>query len=546
MAGPSPLKSTTPSSYGSAAHKGVPGRQKSQQTGVEVTVYPLPDRGVTNPSLNFVGVEPYTMDGTGFLSDRPCVVSCTTSNALQSGGQFTVVVKTAQHSPLVNNLSDDSWIDISFTNNGKKWHVMRGLIDEVRISQSVSGSGAYIVSQTIVGRSFQKIWATNPYYFNVNAYENLQGSLLLGLLNTLVDTDPKTVNRVFLRDILKALGNYNRGTWAMPKGMQGVARTFAESFSLFTDSLGFYRLPQIINASVLAMTGTGDLWSIAQQYSDPMFTELFTEQMEYINGKAYPDLDGTSGLPIGETAMTVVYRDKPFITVDPIFPDDLITRAGPVKQGPFFNLTTFTVERQQIQSSDLGTSGYERYNAFFTTPPPLTEDGQANFQLFQQPLWFEADMQKHGMRRMDISSVWSPDSNKFDALGSIPAANVSSTFVGPPDTTITFDKFISRRRALIKDWYCIGAQLLSGTLTLGCGAPHLKVGCRLRVPPQGNFDETSFYIESVSHSWSMPQGTRTQVGVTRGWIGSDTQLIAAVQQASSSYKQGTVGDGSVS
>lgn len=509
----------TPAASG-AVPKGDPGLQHIQKTGVVVTVYPVADMGITQKSGDLKTYKPVTFDGRTEHDPRPSVVSCTTTNALQSGGSFSVTVKAGQYGPLIDSLADDSWVDISFTNDGKSWHVMRGLVDEVRQAQTVGASGAYTATHTIIGRSFQKIWADTPYWFNPNAYENLQGELIYNLLRGFAGADPKTIIDAFLRSVLYILGKFGRGTWAMPPQMPNANGEFASNFALYTDHYNFYGLPLVMPAaSVLQTAGTGDLWSIAHQFSDSSFTELFTEQALYIGNNYYVDAKGTLGAPIADTQMTVVLRDKPFLTVDPVLG---ATKAA--LKGPFFSLPKFGLPRQAIQSMDVGIAGYERYNAFFTTPPTATGATQADYQFFQRPLWFPEDMQKHGLRRMDISSAYLPDGTKFAQYG--PGLDIKT--------------FLKRRRALIRDWYCMGAVLRSGTLSLGCGAPHLRIGCRLLIPSVGNIKQESYYIESVTHAWSMPQGTRTQVGVTRGFVGTDAQLLAALSQVSQSYVEAAI------
>lgn len=540
MAAPQPFPtgaSTSPHSI----KKGNAGFQSSATTGVEVTVYPLADKGVTDPTSTDprLYLSWRNLDGSSELDDAPSIISCTVTNAIGSGGTFAITVKTGTYGPLVNEISDDSWLDITFTKNDKKWHVLRGLIDEVRQTQTIGSTGAYVTTHTIIGRSFQKVFATTPFYFNTHSAENLDGSTIFRLLNSKSGVGPDQIIKMFLQDMPLVIGRYyERGNWVMPTEMPNIGKTGAngqtptlpDAITLNFSEFDTYGLPRCIPAaSVMATAGTGDMWSIAQNYSDSMFCELFTEQMRFgdttkgSGGNPNVDYDGTQGLDNKLTDMTVVFRDKPFMTVD-----DSLGSGNSGRQSPYFRLAEFVIKRQDIQSSDLGVSGYERYNAFYQTAPVMT-DLTSHIKYFQLPLWFPADINKHGLRRLDITSPYNPDTAKMVADQKLGLSNLD------------VEQYAVRRRALVRDWYCQGSRMLSGSLSLGCGAPHLKIGCRLKVAQSSaNDPETNFYIEGLTHSWSAPGGTRTTITVTRGWIGTAEDMLKDLSKTASFYKQGQV------
>jgi hypothetical protein len=62
------------------------------------------------------------------------------------------------------------------------------------------------------------------------------------------------------------------------------------------------------------------------------------------------------------------------------------------------------------------------------------------------------------------------------------------------------------------------------------------VGTRVRVLGEdGPETDVTYYVEGVAHNWSLAQGTRTTLSVTRGWKGTDDSLKAAIDKSRSRY-----------
>lgn len=202
--------------------------------------------------------------------------------------------------------------------------------------------------------------------------------------------------------------------------------------------------------------------------------------------------------------MTVVVRDKPFPVVDPSLSPNRDSSL-------WYQLPLFVNPRQAIVASDLGRSGLERYNAFFVAPQ-LTQEvlGAGGIDLLQ-PLWSKDDILRHGLRRVDVLSRYT--SAKADLL------TLSET-----------------QRLKIRDWYAINPCFLNGTLQLGVGMPDIRVGARVRVPGDaGDSGDETYYVETVSHTWRFGPGLRTALGVTRGWRGTDTEYLQALDDLVAHY-----------
>jgi len=192
----------------------------------------------------------------------------------------------------------------------------------------------------------------------------------------------------------------------------------------------------------------------------------------------------------------VVYRDKPF---------PFSTKSGEITlpsgtNSAWFQLPKFVIPRETIKSMNIGRGGAERFNTFFVVPM-LQQETIGQLPQLVQPLWNKNDILAHGLRRFDVSS-------KYYALG---AELITLT---------------NMQREMVRDWYSMNPYLYNGTIELGMGMPDVKIGTRVVIPgaTSEEQDET-FYVESVSNSWSFGAGIKTTLGVTRGWRGTDGSLI---------------------
>jgi hypothetical protein len=469
--------------------------QDSTNQGCEVTLYRAQSdvQGVT------------VIGGRDARSTQPSLISCHVQNSLAQVASFGIVCKAAAGSTFFDTLEDDAWVDIVLTKNNLRWHVMRGLVDEVRRTRQASGTGATTTTYMVAGRSFQKIFTDTSVFFNIGTGEGLDG-LLANELGDALYGSIDSVQGALLRNILKFLADAKRGSWLMPKQMPNTEATFADTFEYNTRGiLGL--LPRVIGL-VPFNIDNGQLWSLIQQYADPMYTELWCDLAPAPNTPF--DLDGTRGLGVRDTAMTVVARDKPFLQVS-----DALGAAYTGTNSPWLQLPLFRISRQQIVTEELGRSGMERYNSFHSIDSLGQVSLGQNAQYLFGPKWAPDDMLVHGLRRLDVTSPYAFDS-----------ANVYG---------VTERQYIARRFYTLVDWYCLNAQALNGTLSLGTGAPHIHIGARLLVPGDTAATNMTFYIEGVTHTWQKAQGTRTALAVTRGYMGSDAAQLSRLRQAVSTY-----------
>lgn len=483
------------------------GFQKSETTSAIVTIYKHGD----DPVL-LTEESPTEFLGKKSDDSVPSIVSVQTNKAMgSSSGNFVINVKPSKSAEsLFETLVDDDWIDISFGKHGESWHTLRGLIDEVRITKSVGGTGATAEVFTITGRDFGKIWEGTPVWFNPYASHDFVSEakitkIFKGLLE--IANDPGTTAFIFLKDFLEAIADDKGSNWNPPKGMPSITNESLRD-SLEYSVEYFQNVPERINFNLGGAVPQGMLWDLAKQYSDPMFTELYVDVL--------PEGDPFSavleaGDPVSpkDTKMTVVMRDKPF---------PIVYTGLPTYVASWDSLPTFEVQRQEIYTTDLGRSGFERFNTYFMTGLLTQENLPTNAITQLAPLYDGLDIKRHGMRRMDFQTNVVPD----------------------PAFSLDHATMYEQMRYLLRDWYCMNPYLLSGTIELAHGRPDIKIGCRVRIPGAAlanNREQPTetYYVETVDHVWQFGSGMRTILGVTRGWLGTDAEYLAALTKVTARY-----------
>ncbi len=517
---------------------GGPGFQGSETSGADLVLYSNPgDPILTNSGKRI------DFDGRSIEDQNPSLVGLSTRKSLQGGGMWIARVKDgtphARDLDLRDRIVDDDWVDISFRRHNKRWHVMRGLLQNIRRDVNVDSSGTTVVDYTLTGRDFGSIWDKTPLWFNKfitpdAELENVVGTLAMQVFKSVNLSGPvdDTV-KAFLFGFLSRLGSLSpslqsgiggdkgigRANWKMPSGIPGVGdeSAFIENVTYDTNKFTDDPPRQAIHPNFMDPQG-GNIWRMAQEWSDPAFCELWYDQVP-INPSFAPDAETTSQrveIPIlsegtveqsdpGSTAMAVILRDRPFPTVD----------LG--DRSPWFALPLVEIQRQDLIQESLVRGGDERFNAYFLSSQ-LTQETAGNAAIeVTGPLWDTEDMRIHGFRRFDIMSRYKADLAKTAAT----------------DTALLTLTLGQRQK--IQDWYCINPYLWSGTLGISHGRPDVRVGMRLRIPAPSEDKTETFYIEEVGHDWSLEQGIRTTFGVTRGWRGSDAQYMAALQRLAARY-----------
>jgi hypothetical protein len=476
-----------------------PGFQRSDTTSVEVRIYHRDD----NPII-------FTQAVSKFAPKRPArdqkgmIVSVSTSSMMGSpAGDFSIVLKPGKLD-IFKTVSDDDWVDIIFRKFGRKWHTFRGIVKHVRRSRVVAGATSQ--SYIITGKEWGHIFEITPIWFDRFTTENLAGAASYRVFSTEnIGGSVANVVEGFLFGFLRELAGVGRFAWKLPKSMPGSKGNsgFLENVTL--DTRRWADDPERIAVTPSLTQPSGNAWSLAQQWSDPVFCELFTDlelapgDSAFFDGEFAPESGGMGPeAPPERTRMTVILRDRPFPTA--------------ADQGAAWSkLPTFVIPRQAIAEDEVGRGGEERFNAFFVGPQMLQEMVGTHAIDLCRPLWYVDDIKIHGLRRFDLSTNYLAKEGK--SLGMALAL---------------------RERA--RDWYCLNPYFYSGSLSLTHGRPDIHKGAKVRVPGARGVDEDeTYYVEGIDQEWTFGRGLRTGLTVTRGWIGQESGLVSAVNAIGSLY-----------
>ena len=477
-----------------------PGFQGSETSRVEVDIYQHGD----DPVVLYSDGGLYNLHGRRASDPSHCVVGVQTSKTLGAGsGQFSITIKPSKVAEAIFQwLVDDDWVDLVFYRHDQPWHVMRGLVDEVRRSKIVGGTGATSEVYTITGRDFTKIWEMTPVWFSPYANNDLVTDAVAHKVFEAIpsvagapDVSVPAYLKSFLEEIAKSAGV----NWNPPSGMPTITdNSFLQSVKFW--NANYQNKPSRKQFNPNFMQPSGTLWQLAQQHSDPLFTELYADLLPE-DGPLSARLASGEPMDLGEMFMTVVIRDKPFPVSD----------AGDFIDS-WADLPMAIIPKQQVISSDLGRGGAERFNTYFVASLLHQEQTTKDSLSIITPLVNLEEIKRHGMRRMDVQSQMAPDKLDFGVMA-------------------------TQQRKIIRDWYALNPYMISGTLSLGVGRPDIRVGMRVRVPGVADdaSDDETYYVENVNHQWQFRMGTRTTLGVTRGWIGDDASYLEKLDSVVAKY-----------
>lgn len=504
-------------------------------------------------------------DGANERSKNPSVTFVQTYNAHgTAGGAFQVVLKPGLTEPrdLRDAIVEDDWCDIIFYRHGSPYHAYRGQVDTVLRNRRIV-SGATDISFTVTGRGFGKPFEVTPIWFDrfsEGDYVGFAASRVWNENNDFFNGPPNATVKSLLYGFLRQLGQTQRGVIQLPQLPGEPSQTFGDIrlsggeivSTQFIDT-AFTNTPARRSA-IFPPAFNPDasfLWPLAQAWADMPMCELYCElgpqqRFDVIEPSAAGDfgfeqdtaLSGRNAsniyfppetpVALGDARMYVYFRDRPFPTVSRADPDGRLRDDLNGANSPYFTtIPTYNIQPEAVFAEESARSGLERKNAFFVTPKLFQEMLGPSAVDIARPVIDLEDIEVHGLRRLDVGTRYS----SFE------------------DGTIT--GLIEQYRSVMRDFHSLNDTFLSGSVTIRPGRPDIKLGGRLRVfeeihsshdtnanrDPSGAGEFTTYYIESVTHSWRRPEGLTTQCQVSRGWRGSDESLVNALTTVTDSYTQ---------
>ncbi len=474
---------------------------RSERSGASLSIY-----GFTRPVLGAysrgVGPSPPTarrVDGTDGL--ELVTLSCVTSMGAGSGWQATLKYP-ATFDPM-EEIELGAWVYVSFLRDGVEYVTCIGRLTQ-RSIQEASAGGATTRSCFLGGGGFELVWKQTKWWFNVlrrSTPENATNALIKQVGNEYLLGSPRDNVDAILTKYLAIMGSFDRAPYALPYTMPASGDTVLAALVLDDSGYDATTLP-VTQPIASAAYPNVDLWSLAQEYQDGMFTELLADVLPAGGIAAYaqsPDM--AAGLPPQKAEMTLVFRDKPF----PLVSAGLGTRRG--RASPYFSLPTHYIDRADIPTLSFAASEEETFNTFSFANVGSQEGVRSAIEA-QYVQWNTDLLREQGLLKLDATSMYYSN-----------------------DLTRQYD--YNRKR--VRDWYCLGRLQFSGSVMLARGYPQIKVGSRVVIRGDTPAENVTLYVESVRHMWRAGGGMQTTLDVTRGYRGTDAQHLARLESEAREY-----------
>lgn len=444
---------------------------------------------------------------------------------------------------------DGDWIDVAILRNGMRIPLCRGIVDSVRWATTSVG-GATSIVYTLTGRdhgaffeypiTWNSMWARN--------LAELASGLFTKRAEGRVGGRPDEMFRLLIKGAFqggKAQGSTPAGQWIIPQSLADIAErgklfdllkivTFGYAKGQKHLRGAYYNEPQLWNV------GEQPLHQTLSQWVNPLLNEFWYDLLPsrdfvpkhsmqgFLGAESFKISEGGVG-PLGPSNAVSIQipqeyesDNQKFGTIGAIIRERPFPNTINKMDSMWYGLPTWRIPTWMIIDADLGRSGNQRYNVFEL----LADFGLGNQQeqaAYAKPRWSKDNIGTHGLR-------------------SFPGGNTRFT---APEQGGVGDWIAEREQwlQLLVDWFGPNPHLIQGSITVKVPLPEVRIGHRLvLVSGQGNIEEQiQFYVEGVNIQMKGPlQGSgvkgSTTFTVTRGFKGSDQDLLAAVTKLSSTYE----------
>lgn len=413
---------------------------------------------------------------------------------------WSMVVKLgrdASISPSDGDVMDGDWIDIQVMRNGVVFPLCRGVIDTVTDS-GVSARGARVSTISIVGRDHGGLFMT-PIAWN-NIFVQSFSELSKGLYTEKMTGGPGGTPAELFKMLVDA--TFAQGTsptqsaWMLPPALASKTNNerFGGELHVVNDSptRGYYS-----NEMQLWTQAGQNLHQTLGTWCNPLLNEFWCD-LEAV--------DQTSFSATGEgDKIQAQIRERPFVN----------TTDG--MSSPWFSLLETRIPSWLIDSDQLARSGRERFTMFQITADFNYGNAQEQAAL-GAPLWSPEDVAKYGVRPY-------MESTKY----------INRASIG--DWAAEKDDW----QRLVADWFAPNPYWLSGTLNLATMLPEIRIGERVRVDTGNVYSDLTAYVEGVEHTFEFTKQrprSRTKLTLSRGFRGTDDELLRMVQITSGRFKAG--------
>lgn len=430
------------------------------------------------------------------------LIGATSSKTMGPGaGTFTLSLKRGTLN-IQREIRVGDWVVLYWSRNGVPLYGTMGPIRSVQRSRSVTGSRASTEAWTVSAQDIGRIFALTKVWFDdyTGFQSNIGGKILGGRMGFNPSGAPDQIVQRIIDAFLGSDGIVG-GAWLLPKGLGYLGEHFTQ---------GLYAVAGMTPALPLAPPPTGrlgtdgvlrgfaaDELSLFQPTPGQPLTSILNEWSNPLLNELYFDISDDPSISTPDKPRPiVVVRERPFVNAD----------DG--KQSPWFKMPTVYLPHDAIVSSDVATDDDERLNLFMLY---ATGTGLANFDQYiaYPPSYARTEAARHGLRIWEQASKFANDGGRGDGLG--------------------WMEEIAKWHSLVTSWYAPNHLWLNGSLKVPYIVGEARIGKRLVIGDSADVNREQFYIEGVTIDWRYPRLPSTTFNVTRGWIGSDNDLVDAVK-----------------
>jgi len=345
---------------------------------------------------------------------------------------------------------------------GREEEVMLGLVDQVTREEAVIGSRPRAVV-TVTGRDFGKVWLVNRIkYIPAVASDPKDPGCARLLTNTIFGFRPQILAKgMSIKKVVNVIMEECRGL--------DLRLTNGKSVWDYVDYTTKVAIPEHFQLTAVneAPVFSGSMYNYIKSITDSPFMEVWIESYK---GKAY-----------------LVLRETPFTRERW---ENLDTWEGSFSEDTGHE-RRHTISDSEIMRESLSRSDSEAFSIFqvLFANMPMSEE-----QLYNViPPHIDCRLlREYGLNHLEV---------RMQTLSFLDEGTENPQVL----------ERAARYRDWLYEWYRHNPEFESGTIVIK-GRPSIHVGDRIYHETLGK----EFYVEQVSHSWSVGRPFTTTLGVTRG------------------------------
>lgn len=454
--------------------------------------------------------------------------------------QVTLRARESLNGLLADELvAPGDWCAITIYRNGTPLPLCVGRVDTVKDERRVVGGGATARVWTLTGRDHGALAEYPMTYTTMFAQtvEEIVKGVMAKSLNFSVGGRPNELFETLIKGAFSA--GRTTGQWVLPAALTRAIAQAApaqrglddldvqappdETEKLDAEGRRFGDLLKTVtiltaadlrglrgryyNPKALWTTGGQNLHETLAQWTNPMLNEYWYDLLPpagQLSGQPHGMQELEGGGPRGRPG--AIIRERPFVS----------TELG--RFSPWFSLPTWTIPTWVLDSSTMARSDAERKNLFnITVGLGVNHEELA---AIERPLWNREDIRRNGLREFDQNT----------------------RFVEGPSQA----EYLEDRRTwlrLLVDWWAPSPYLRSGTVSSRAMMPEIRVGNRVLLTSGNPQEAEQAYVEATSITYAAPPSANagrrstTSLALTRGFRGTDQELLTAVRGLSAQFTE---------